>query len=225
MNENISEDMGQNVSIKTMGKISRKERRERLMQEMDLMMKKNSGITKASELYTLGMDYRKIQSFVDAGYLKRVKNGYYSLCVEEPSEESVVAGLFPDGILTLESALFYYGYIKKKPLQWQIAVDKNTSKSRFKMDYPLVQPFYTEPEVLKMGVTEIPFAEGVMKIYNKERLLCDCMKFEEKLDHEIMKQAMIHYLADEEKNIGRLMEYAKIRKVARKVEDRIGVWL
>ena len=204
---------------------SRKERREDLINAVGKMMTTNSGITKAAELYTLGLDYRKLQALVRDGILKRVKNGYYSLNREDISEEVMIKGLFPDGVLCMESALYYYHYLEVKPFQWHIAIDKNTSKSRFKMDYPSVSPYYTEPEVLEMGVTEIPFGEGTMKIYNKERLVCDCLKYEDKLEHEDLKQALIHYLKEEQKDIAMLMEFARERKVVQKVQNRIGVWL
>ena len=34
------------------------------------------GIAKTSDLYTLGIDYRRIQTFVANGVLKKIKNGY-----------------------------------------------------------------------------------------------------------------------------------------------------
>ena len=35
------------------------------------------GIAKTADLYTLGIDYRRIQTFVSNGVLKKIKNGYY----------------------------------------------------------------------------------------------------------------------------------------------------
>jgi len=183
------------------------------------------GLIKTAELYELGLDYRGIQDFVREGHIQRVKNGYYGIHFEEKSEESILAGLFFDGVLCLESALYYYQYIDNKPLRWHIAVDKNTSKSRFKLDYPLIQPYYVEPEFLMLGAEKITFGEGSMFIYDKERMICDCLKFEEKLGREVMKKAVMAYINEEEKDIGKLLEYAKVRKVVQKVQNRIGVWL
>ena len=103
--------------------------------------------------------------------------------------------------------------------------DKNTSKSRFKMDYPVLQPYYTEAEVLQLGVTEIPLGSHRMKIYEKERLVCDCLKYEDKLEREVLKQMLKSFIEDEEKDIAKLMTYAKERRVVEKVRNRIGVWL
>lgn len=208
-----------------MEKMSREEKTDYLLSEIKKKMDANGGIIKTSQITELGVDYRRILSWVKDGTLERVKSGYYSFGFKERSEEDLILGLFPDGILCLDSALYYHHYIDQKPYQWHIAIDKNTSKSRFKMDYPVIQPYYTEPEVLKLGVTEIPFAGGTMKIYNKQRMICDCLKFEEKLDRDIFKRALLSYIADNSKDIAELLTIARERKVLQKVQSTLGVWL
>lgn len=126
----------------------------------------------------------------------------------------------------MESALYVYGYISHKPYGWHLAVDKNTSKSRFKMDYPKVIPYYTEPDgALEMGTTTCEFAGITFQIYDRERVICDCLKYESKLEREIFQQAIQSYIKDESKDISMLMEYARARKVVKKVQSLIGVWL
>lgn len=186
----------------------------------------HDGVVKTSELYTLGIDYRRIQNFVDWGMLVRIKNGYYSLQEQKLSEDEMIYRLFgEDGVLTMETALYLYGYLSKKPAEYQIAVDKNTSKSRFHLNYPFVHPYYSEPKVLSLGVTEIAFGGGRMKIYDRERLICDCLKYEDRCDREDLKKALLAYIAEPRKDISKLLSYARERKVLSKVQSRIGVWL
>ena len=118
-----------------------------------------------------------------------------------------------------------YGYIKKKPYGWRLAVDKNTSKSRFKMDYPKIIPMYAEPDTLELGVTEIQLSNVTVRIFEKERLICECLKYEDKMDRERFKEGLMAYIKDPKKDIAKLMYYAKERKVVKKVQNMIGVWL
>ena len=200
-------------------------KKDALIELIQEEMKKNGGFMRTAQLYELHMDYRKIQKFVEEGVLERIKNGCYGMGFSKQSEEDMVAELFADGVLCMESALYYQGYIAIRPACWHIAVDKNTSKSRFKMRYPLIQPYYAETEVLKLGVEKIAVGSKEMWIYNKERMICDCLKFEEKLERNVLQQAVLMYLREPQKDIQRLMEYAKERKVIQKVQNRIGVWL
>lgn len=64
-----------------------------------------------------------------------------------------------------------------------------------------------------------------MKIYDRERLICDCLKYEDRMDREDLKKALRAYLAEPTKDISKLLSYAKERKVLNKVQNRIGVWL
>lgn len=195
------------------------------LDKIKTFIRQKGGIIKKEQIKELGVDYRKILSYVEKGELIRVKNGYYAVTFDDFSEEELIAMLFPDGVLCLESALFFYGYTSKKPYGWKIAVDKNTSKSRFKLDYPQVTPFYTEPEVLQLGVTTIRLGEKKMKIYERERLVCDCLKYEDKMDREIWKEGLLSYIQDPDKDVEKLMRYARERKVLKKVQTMIGVWL
>lgn len=192
---------------------------------IDRAMEENNGIVKKEELTRLGIDYRRIMELVKLGKLTRIKNGYYTDRADSFSEEALVAALFPDAKLCMESALYAYGYIKEKPYGWTLAVDKNTSKSRFKMDYPKIIPFYTEPEALEIGASVIELNGCRFGIYDKERLICDCLKYESKMSHDDFKAAIQSYIADDDKDISVLMDYARARKVVKKVQSLIGVWL
>ena len=205
---------------------SRDEKKQYQLEQINDLVEANGGLVKTSEIEGLGVDYRRVLTFVEEGYLIRVKSGYYTTKYFECSEEEWIYKLFgQDGILTIESALWVYGYLKDRPYKWSIAINKNTSKSRFNIDYPIVEPYYTEPEVLELGVTEADFASGKMKIYTKERLICDVLKYQEKIDRELFKKGVLSYIMDEKKDVAKLMEYAKKRKVLKKVQTVIGVWL
>ena len=99
-----------------MEKMSREEKTDFLLSEIKKKMDENGGIIKTSQITELGVDYRRILSWVKDGTLERVKSGYYSFGFKERSEEDLILGLFPDGVLCLESALYYHHYIGTLPL-------------------------------------------------------------------------------------------------------------
>lgn len=206
--------------------LSRDEKKQYQLEQINDLVEQNNGLVRASDIEKLGVDYRRVLKFVEEGYLIRVKSGYYTTKYYECSEDQWILKLFgEDGILTMESALYLYGYLKERPYKWSVAISKNTSKSRFNIDYPIVDPYYAEAEVLELGVTEIDFAGDKMKIYTKERLICDVLKYQEKMNREDFKKGVLAYIMDEDKDIEKLMEYAKERKVLKKVQTMIGVWL
>lgn len=196
-----------------------------ILEKIYQYIENQGGIVKKEELSALGIDYRRILDYVEQGQLVRIKNGYYTDKLDRFTEEELISKMFPDALLCMESALYVYGYISQKPFGWRLAVDKNTSKSRFKMDYPKVIPYYTEPEALNIGASRVTFNGVEYQIYDRDRLICDCLKYETKMDREDFKEALQSYIKDSEKDISSLLEYAKERKVLKKVQNMIGVWL
>ena len=91
--------------------------------------------------------------------------------------------------------------------------------------YPKIIPMYAEPETLELGVTEIQLSDVTVRIFEKERLICECLKYEDKMDRERFKEGLMAYIKDPKKDIAKLMYYAKERKVVKKVQNMIGVWL
>lgn len=201
------------------------EKRELILDRVKEFINLHGGVVKKSQLNGLGIDYRRILDFVEKGDLVRIKNGYYTVRMSDFSEEELIARLFPDCVLNLDTALYAYGYLERKPYGYKLSVDKNTSKSRFNLDFPPVIPLYAEPETLELGVSEIDYGGAKMKIFEKERLVCECLKYEDKMERELFKEGLLSYLREPKKDVAKLMRYARERRVVKKVQSMIGVWL
>ncbi len=187
----------------------------------------NQELIRTSELNEISIYSKEILELVENGYIERVKQGYYRIVehTEDHSEAKLISQLYPDGVICMVSALFYYGYSDRTPINWDIAIDRNVSKARFNIDYPYVKPYYIDKAHLEYGVTEGQYEDCVLKIFDRDRLICECIKHENKMDREIYNKAIINYINDPAKNVTNLLEYAKKRNIHKKVRERIGVWL
>ncbi len=170
--------------------------------------------------------YRDIQRMLKDGLIEKVKRGYYHWIEDYgKSEVVIINSLFPDAVLCMETALFYYRYSDRNPAEWNITIDKNTSRQRTKIDYPFVRAYRIEPALLSIGETkgEIDFTE--VRIYDRDRTICDVLRNMNKMDKEVFNKAIQNYVKDPKKNIPNLMQYAKELRVQKRVKDLIGVWL
>lgn len=180
---------------------------------------------KAEEIMEAGYSYKEILALEKSGKIKRFKSGYYTCPDVVISEEEMMIAMFPDAVFTMETALYYHGYLTERPYIWSVAVSKNVSKSRFKVDYPIIHPFYTEPKVLSDGVTLIELPAGKINIYDKDRLICEILKYEDKMERDDFKLAILAYISDKEKNTARFLDFAEKRRVIRKARSVVGPWL
>lgn len=190
------------------------------------IFEENNGIMKTADLMAAKIYYKDIQQLIGEGYIEKIRYGYYQwVHNQDVSEAKIISGLFPDGILCMNSALFYYRYSDRTPLRWDIAVSKDSGKSRFSIDYPFVKPYYVEPAILELGLTSGEIDGWKVKIYDKERTICDCIRYVKKMDKEIFNKSVQEYVNDTSKNVPNLMEYAKKLRTLKKVRDLLGVWL
>ena len=185
----------------------------------------HDGIMETAELKALGISSRQLLHLVNEGILEKIKQGKYQLSEQLLSEETMIVKLFPNAIVYLESALVYYEYSDRIPAKWQLAIDKNTSKSIFNIAYPPVKPYYLEKKVLYIGITREEFGKVEMNIYNRDRTICDVLRYSNKLDREVLNIAIQRYIKDSHRNVNQLIEYAGMLRVSKKIKNYIGVWL
>ena len=186
----------------------------------------HDGIMRTKELSEYGIYYKLLCQLMQDGYVEKIRYGYYQWQDDRSfSEAATIVKLFPDAILCMETALQYYGYADSTPATWCLAVDKNSTKSRFDIDYPIIKPFYMQVKLLEIGV-ESCIIDGIsMRIYDRDRVICDCLRQMNKMDAEIYNKAIQSYIKDPKKNIPHLMTYAKKLRAEKKVRTTIGVWL
>ena len=190
------------------------------------IFERHHGMMRTHELYEAHVFYNDIQQLIERGIIEKVRYGYYQwIDSENLSEAFTVTRLFPDAIMCMDTALFYYRYSDRTPLAWHLAVSKDSNKSRFKIDYPFIKPYYIEPSILGLGAVDGEMDGNPVFIYDKERTICDCLRYMGKMDKEIFNKAIRCYVEDNEKNIPRLSEYAKKLRIAQKVKTIIGVWM
>ena len=187
---------------------------------------KYGGMMRTTQLAEEKIFYPQREKLIADGYVEKIRRGYYQwINPDDFSEVGTVIRLFLDAILCMDTALRYYGYSDRTPGDWHLAVSKDSGKSRFKIDYPFVKPYYVEPAVLELGLTTGTMDGHAIRIYDKDRLICDCLRYRNKMDKEIFNKSIQKYIADPEKSIPKLMEYAGPLRVKKLAKDLIGVWL
>lgn len=184
------------------------------------------GIMRTSELKNEGITYKKIQELIAGGEVEKIKYGYYQWQDEKAfSEASVLASLFPEAIICDLSAAMYYGYTDRTIGTWHVAVDSKSARNKFKMDFPIIKPHFIQSDRLQIGKSKGDIDGVSVNIYNRERVICDCLRHMNSMDGEIYSTIIKRYVDDHEKNPARLMQYAIVLGVEKKARMVIGIWL
>lgn len=196
------------------------------MQVLRKLVQEHHGMLRSSILRDNGFNSHKIRRLVQDGTLTLVRRGFYQLAeAESYSDIPILVSLFPDGVLCMESALDYYGYTDRTPSAWQIAVDRNTARSRFRIDYPFVQPHFITSAKFPIGISTAEIEGTNIRIYDRERTICDCLLHRNKMDAEVFQSAVRAYLKDSQRQTAILADYAAKLRVEKKVREVLGIWL
>lgn len=187
---------------------------------------KYSGVIKLVEFTNAGFHNTVLEKLIKEGCVTKIKTGYYEWLYDEPvSDAVVIAKLFPEGIICLDSALYLYGYTDRTPLVWHIAVSKNKTKSKYKIDYPPMKFYFIIDAYLLIGRATISFENHQLSIFDRDRTICDVIRYENKMDKEIFNKAIQSYVRDPKKNVRNLLDYAKLMNIEKKVKTIIGMWM
>ena len=190
------------------------------------VIESKGGIAKSADFVAAGIRAVDVVSLCNAGYLDRVRHGYYQIAEQnEAMEEQMLAALSPQGIVCVESALFYYGYSDFTPRKWSVAVPRTISRTKLDVDTLPLQTYFVQQDLYELGKTTGDFHGVTLPVYDRERTICDCFKYRSRLDTELFSKALNAYVNDPQKNLSNLSIYAKKLRVYKKVVELMEVLL
>ena len=190
------------------------------------VIESKGGIAKSADFVAAGIRAVDVVSLCNAGYLDRVRHGYYQMAEQnEATEEQMLVTLIPQGIVCVESALFYYGYSDFAPRKWSVAVPRTISRTKLDVDALPLQTYFVQQDLYELGETTGDFHGVTLPVYDRERTICDCFKYRSRLDTELFSKALNAYANDPQKNLSNLSIYAKKLRVYKKVIELMEVLL
>lgn len=183
----------------------------------------NSGFIKTSTVEAAGISRPMLRKYVEEGKLEQVRKGLYVLADDLADEFALIQLQSTKAIFSYGTALYLWGLSDRTPHRFDITIPQGTNISRLKRDNPTIRCHYVQPEVYDMGITEIQSPQGAMvRLYDKERCICDLIRDKDKVDIQIYTQAIKDYFntkADRRK----LLKYSKVLGVEDKVRTYMEV--
>jgi hypothetical protein len=116
------------------------------------------------------------------------KRGFYS--DEKPIRDEAALSLFyPETILTLNSAFFLYDLTATLPDAFYLASPRTSVRIK---DTDVHQSFQ-DKSILGVGASSVATPTGVVRIYDKERLLIELIRFQKQFPYDYYKEVILNY--------------------------------
>lgn len=167
------------------------------------------------------MDERKIpswflSSFVKKKGLKKVAPGFYASPDFAVDDYWLLQIRYPKYIFSGMSALYLHHLTDKIPENIFVACPQGYHPSRKPHPLLVIQSISKE-EIYSLGIEEVPTMFGNrVRVYDKERTICDLVKYRDRYDGETFVNAMKAY-ATGNPDQRKLFRYAKAMKVEKAV--------
>ena len=158
-----------------------------------------------------GIYTRNITELVNTGFLSRVRQGYYILnqAKSDISDIVLVSKLIPKGVLCLYSATEYYDLSTVNPQKIYIALPRGTVAPSLP-EYLQVNVRQMINKYYELGISTVDFDGAPVKIYDMEKTVCDCFKYDNEVEKVVSLEILKNYVSNENCNIQKLLEYAKV---------------
>ncbi|MDP2209816.1 MAG: type IV toxin-antitoxin system AbiEi family antitoxin domain-containing protein [Bacteroidota bacterium] len=186
------------------------------MEKIIKYFRSNMGYARMKDLKKASFQTRDISALLKEGIIERVKPGLYRLVDIKGKDVTNLSMLdvcqaVPKGVICLVTALSYYNLSTFNPSEIYIAIPHATKP--LKVNYPPIKYFYFRERFFKYGIDKIETKMGEIKIYNKEKTVCDMFRYRNKLGTDIALEGLKSYLKLKEANINKLNKYAEICQV------------
>ena len=129
-----------------------------------------------------------LNKMIKSKELYKLTRGAYSK-IKNPDPLVLTHTLYPEAVITMDSALYSYGITDVIPDEIHIATSRNSTRIT-KQGY---KQYFTEKDLLNPGAINIERDEGTIRMYNRERLLVEVMRRQASLPLDYYKEIIISY--------------------------------
>ena len=188
------------------------------------ILPENQKIFSTQELKEKGFSQYKASKLVDEGKLIKLNKSYYEN-VDYRGEESdfyYSRAYAPKGVICLLSAAAYYRLTTFVPDAVDVAIPRKAKVSTMP-DWPQMKVHYYTDDRHELGVTTVKEGGNEFQIYDMEKTVADIVFYRERVGIEETKEILVTYLHRKDRNLNRLLQYAKLMKCDKVVRQYLEV--
>ncbi len=169
----------------------------------------NGGYFTTKQLEEAGISRVYLKGYVDDSSLIRLGHGRYSLSDTVTDEYEMIQKRSHVLLFSHGTALYFWGMSDRIPHVIDVTVPTGANVSRIKKDYSNIRFHYIKHELLDLGMTKTKTPMGsVIKLYDRERCICDIIRARKHTDMQLYSQAIKEYF-NNNPDMRKLLKYGK----------------
>jgi predicted transcriptional regulator of viral defense system len=194
------------------------------LEKLEKLIEKQHGTVLSADLDLYEIPRTYLQMMVAEGKLERVDRGVYVSTDAIEDEMYSMQTKYPKLIYSHETALYLHGLSDRTPFEYSASVPSGykvvgSVAERFKI-------YYIKKELHELGVETVQSSHGnPIKTYNIERTICDLIRSRNRIDVQILSEALKRFVKLKSVDFSILMDYAKKLKIDAVLKNYLEVLL
>lgn len=198
------------------------------MSELDSMKKllRQDGFLYTKDVVNAGIRKEALKRFLDDGSLVREARGIYSFSDRFSDEFVLLQAKCKKGIFSYGTALYFHGMSDRFPNMISLTVPKSYNVYYLQTKLSHVKFHRVKAEWWGIGIMEMTSPQGgLIRVYDKERCICDMLRDRKNTDPQVFSQAVKGYFSSKNYDMIRLMEYASHFHLEEKIQEYMEILL
>lgn len=194
----------------------------RTLRRIEEYLDDHAGIIRTQEFQRAGFHNAYLATLVDQGRVVRLKPGLYLA-----TESQTASGFFevhlalPNAVVCLASALSHYELSTYEPPEVQVAIPRG-DRTR-PPDFPPSRRFSFTEDRYSYGIETESIEGREVRIYDREKSICDAIRFRRTLGQDVVNEAVRNYLGGSPKDIDKVIEYSRALRQEGPVRDHLRI--
>lgn len=183
-----------------------------------------SGMILTSDVLEAGFTKTGFYKFIKENGFEKVAHGVYVSPDAWADENYIISLRCPKAIFSHDEALYYYGLVDREPQRRTVTVYTGYGTGRLIDDD--ISVYTVKKELLDVGKVMVTTPLGhKIPMYDQERTICDLVRSRSKFEIQDYQTALKTYITKRDKDLNRLMKYAKLFHVYGIIREYMEVML
>ena len=172
-----------------------------------------------------GISKFKFYKYIHENGLEPISRGLYAVRDDWVDELYVLHQRCPNAVFSHDEAFYYHGLTDREPFVYTFTIYSGYNTHRLTRN-GTCKAYTVKKELLDVGKITVRDNSGNMILmYDLERTICDLMRSRSSIEVQDFNSALKAYVSRKDKNLNRLMEYAKLFRVDNVIRRYMGVLL
>ena len=171
-----------------------------------------------------GIKKDEFYRFIAANHFEKAAHGIYLSPEAWEDESFVLHQRCPQAVFSHDEALFYHGLTDREPMQQTLTIYSGYNTQKLKESG--IKVFTVKKELLNVGKIIVENSYGhKIPVYDLERTICDLMRSRRYFEIQDFQTAIKTYVKRQDKDLNKIMTYAPLFRVEKRIRQYMEVLL